>query len=186
MKQLYFITGNEGKFTELQQKVLPLKMKVLQKNLGYPEVQAETLEEVAEYGVNHIQQHFSKPFVLEDAGLFIHALKEFPGVYSKYVYYTIGLEGILRLLQNFGNRQATFRSVYAYSDEKKNIQLFIGECHGVINVEKRGTNGFGYDPLFIPDGDVRTFAEMTLEEKNHISHRGQALDKLITFLKKEK
>ena len=87
-------------------------------------------------------------------------------------------------MKNNKNRQATFRSVYAYSDWKKNTQLFIGECHGIINFEKRGTSGFGYDPIFIPNGDVRTFAEITLEEKNRISHRGIAIDKLISHLKK--
>ena len=84
------------------------------------------------------------------------------------------------------NRQATFRSVYGYSDANKTSHLFIGECKGIINREKRGTHGFGYDPIFIPDGDVRTFAEMTLEEKNLVSHRGHAIDQLIAFLKSEK
>jgi len=106
MQKIYFITGNTGKFTELQQKLSPLNITVVQQDLGYPEIQAETLEAVAEYGLKHVQQQFSKPFILEDAGLFIHALKGFPGVYSKYVYYTIGLDGILRLMHQQKNRQA--------------------------------------------------------------------------------
>jgi len=186
MKQLNFITGNKGKLTEIQQKLSPLKIKVIQKNLGYPEIQAETLEEVAEYGITHIQQTFTKPFILEDAGLFINALNGFPGVYSKYVYYTIGLDGILKLMHQQKNRQAIFRSVFGFSDEQQLPHYFIGECPGIINIEKRGTQGFGYDPIFIPNGDVRTFAEMPTHHKNQVSHRGRALDQFISFLKKQK
>lgn len=186
MKQLYFITGNEGKLTELQQKLSPLQIKVIQKNLGYPEIQAETLEEVAEYGIAHVQQNFTKPFILEDAGLFIHALNGFPGVYSKYVYYTIGLDGILKLMRQQKNRQAIFRSVYGFSDEQQQPHYFIGECPGIINIEKRGNQGFGYDPIFIPNGDVRTFAEMPIHDKNQVSHRGRALDQFITYLNQQK
>ncbi len=186
MKQLYFITSNEGKLTELQQKLSPLKIKVIQKNLGYPEIQAESLEEVAEYGIRHVQQTFTKPFILEDAGLFIPALKGFPGVYSKYVYYTIGLEGILKLMHQQKNRQAIFRSIYGFSDEQQQPHYFVGECPGIINIEKRGTQGFGYDPIFIPNGDVRTFAEMRTTDKNRVSHRGRALDQFIAYLHQQK
>ncbi len=100
MKKLYFITGNKGKLAEIQNKVKELDFKVIQKDLGYPEIQAGTLEEVAEYGANHIQKQFNESFILEDAGLFIDDLDGFPGVYSKYVFYTIGLAGILKLMEN--------------------------------------------------------------------------------------
>ena len=185
MNQLYFITGNKGKLTELQQKITPLNIKIIQKDLGYPEIQADTLKEVAQYGITHVQQHLNKPFILEDAGLFIHTLQGFPGVYSKYVYYTIGLDGILNLMNQQKNRQAVFKSVYGYNDEENQPHYFIGECPGIINIEKRGTQGFGYDPIFIPNGDVRTFAEMSINEKNQISHRGNAIDAFITYLKKQ-
>ncbi len=184
MNTLYFITGNEGKVIELQEKLKPLKYNILQKDLGYPEIQADTLEEVATYGLNHVKASFSKPFILEDAGLFITALKGFPGVYSKFVYYTIGLDGILQLMNQHKNRHAIFRSVYGYYDGKDNVHLFSGECPGVITQEKRGSHGFGYDPIFVPNGDVRTFAELTITEKNLVSHRGRALDQLIAFLQK--
>ena len=92
MKQLYFITSNKGKLAEIQHRAKPFNITVIQQDLGYPEIQADSLEEVAEYGVNHIQQRFNKPFIVEDAGIFIDDLDGFPGVYSKYVYYTIGLD----------------------------------------------------------------------------------------------
>lgn len=185
MKQLYFITGNIGKLAEIQERVKTLDIKVIQKDLGYPEIQVETLEDVAEYGVKHIQKQFNEPFILEDAGLFIDDLDGFPGVYSKYVFYTIGLKGILKLMENTTKRSALFRSVYAYAEPNSKPILFVGECKGTITIKERGTGGFGYDPLFIPDGESKTFAEMSREEKNRYSHRGKAVDKLFDFLKKQ-
>ncbi len=185
MKQLYFITGNMGKLAEIQERVKTLDIKVIQKDLGYPEIQVETLEEVAEYGIKHIQKHLNEPFILEDAGLFIDDLDGFPGVYSKYVFYTIGLKGILKLMENMTKRSAVFRSVYAYAEPNSKPTLFVGECKGTITIKERGTGGFGYDPIFIPDCESKTFAEMSREEKNRYSHRGKALDKLFDFLKND-
>lgn len=160
-----------------------LHITVIQKNVGYPEIQANSLEEVAGYGVEHIKKRFRHPFILEDAGLFIDALEGFPGVYSKYVFFTIGCKGILKLLEGNKKRTAVFRSVYVYSEPYKKPLFFIGECHGTIATEEKGEGGFGYDPIFIPDGKTVTFAEMSTKDKNRDSHRGKALDKLIDFLK---
>lgn len=185
MKTLYFITGNKGKVSEATEKLQPLGFKVIQKDLGYPEVQASSLEEVAQYGVDYVRLRFDQPFMLEDAGLFIDALQGFPGVYSKYVFFTIGLPGVLRLLDNVKNRAAVFRSVYAYSEPGKKPVIITGECVGTITKEQRGDHGFGYDPLFIPQGASKTFGEMTLEEKNQYSHRSKALEKLLKVLEKK-
>jgi XTP/dITP diphosphohydrolase len=182
VKEIFFITSNEGKLVEIQQKVKQYDIKIIQKNLGYPEIQVDTLEEVAAYGVSFIQKNFSKPFIVEDAGIFINALNGFPGVFSKYVYYSIGLQGILTLMNNETNRNAVFQSVYAYAEPKSEPVFFKGECHGKITHEIKGTKGFGYDPIFIADDTSKTFAEMSIEEKNKFSHRGKALDKLIGFL----
>lgn len=182
MKQLYFITSNKGKLVEAVEKLQRAGYTVLQKNLGYPEIQADSLEEVVTSGVLHIQERFDKPFIIEDAGLFIEALQGFPGVYSKYVFFTIGLPGILRLLDGEVNRKAVFRSVYAYKEPKGEPVIIIGECNGVIANSSQGHHGFGYDPIFIPEKGSKTFGEMTVEEKNRFSHRGKALEKLITVL----
>jgi XTP/dITP diphosphohydrolase len=155
----------------------------VQKDLGYPEIQADSLEEVAAWGVSYVQERFRDTFILEDAGLFIDTLQGFPGVYSKYVFFTIGLEGILRVLDGVENRNAVFRSVYAYNEPGKKPIIVIGECQGVISMEKQGTRGFGYDPIFIPDGAQKTFGEMSVAEKNQFSHRAKALDKLAIVLK---
>lgn len=185
MKILYFITGNKGKFLEAKQKLQPLGFSVIQKDLGYPEIQAESLKDVALQGVLHIQKKFKKPFILEDAGLFIETLHGFPGVYSKYVFFTIGLSGVLRLLDGVNDRRAVFRSVYAYSKYGYKPIIVVGECTGTISREQRGKNGFGYDPIFIPKDLQMTFGEMTLDEKNKYSHRSKALDKLILYVRNE-
>jgi XTP/dITP diphosphohydrolase len=185
MKRLYFITSNKGKFLEAREKLRPLGFSVIQKDLGYPEIQAEGLEDVALQGITYVRKSFNKPFMLEDAGLFIEVLHEFPGVYSKYVFFTIGLSGILRLLNGVKNRKAVFRSVYAYSEPGYKPIISVGVCNGTISTEERGKNGFGYDPIFLPKNLRRTFGEMTTDEKNKYSHRSKALDKLILKLKKE-
>ena len=100
IKPLFFPGGNIGKVAEVKEKVKLFDINIIQKDLGYPEVQADSLEEVADYGVDYIQKKFNEPFILEDAGLFIDVLDGFPGVYSKYVFYTIGLKGILKIMEN--------------------------------------------------------------------------------------
>lgn len=186
MKTLYFITGNNGKVIEASEKLRPLGFNVVQKDIGYPEIQVNALEEVARYGVESVRLRFDKAFMLEDAGLFINALQGFPGVYSKYVFFTIGLPGVLRLLDGVKNRAAVFRSVYAYSEPDKKPVIITGECVGMITTERRGNQGFGYDPLFMPRGASKTFGEMTVEEKNQYSHRSKALEKLFKILEKNK
>jgi XTP/dITP diphosphohydrolase len=184
MRTVYFITSNKGKVHEAQTKCEPIGITIVQKNIGYPEIQVDSLEEVATYGIEHVRKKVDHPFILEDAGLFIDALKGFPGVYSSYAYYTIGLDGILKLLTDvpIEQRTATFRSVFGYGEPDGNEQLFVGECKGTIGYDQKGKFGFGYDPIFIPNGKKNTFAEMQTEEKNMLSHRGGSLGKLIQFL----
>ncbi len=183
MNNIYFVTGNKGKFIEAEKKLRKLDVNIVQKDLGYPEIQADTLLDVAKYGVSYIKEKTDKPFILEDAGIFIDSLEGFPGVYSKYVYYTIGCKGILKLMEDVNNKKAIFRSVYAYNN-KDVTKFFTGECEGSISDKIIGTKGFGYDPIFIPNGSDKTFAQMDVSMKNSFSHRGKALDKLVDFFKK--
>ena len=183
MKTIYFVTGNKGKFIEAQNKLSKIGMEVIQKDLGYPEIQTGSLEDVARYGVEDIKKRFDQPFILEDAGLFIESLNDFPGVYSSYIYHTIGCEGILKLMEKTSNRKAVFRSVFAFSRPNSEPVFFIGDCRGIISKNMHGLNGFGYDPIFMPDSETKTFGEMETTEKNSLSHRGKSLDKLIDFFK---
>lgn len=188
MKELYFITSNKGKVIEAEQKFSEINIDIIQKDLGYPEIQSDNLIDVARFGVENIKKRFDKPFILEDAGLFIDILNGFPGVYSAYVYYTIGCRGILKLMNNYKGkeRKACFKSAYAYSDSKEEIKIFQGESIGTISIQELGRNGFGYDPIFIPEGSKKTFAEMEVKEKNNYSHRGKALNKLSDFFKNKR
>ena len=186
MKTLYFITSNKGKLLEARTKFQDLNIDIVQQDIGYPEIQTDSLEDVARFGAEHVQKRFNHPFILEDAGLFIDVLDGFPGVYSAYILYRIGCSGILKLMEGFhdNKRKATFRSVYAFYEPGKKIKLFVGECRGTISNKVLGEQGFGYDPIFIPDNEDKTFAQMNTQEKNSYSHRGKALNKLKDYFKK--
>ena len=171
-----FITSNKGKYVEARAMIDDL----VQRDLGYTEIQADTLEEVAVYGMNEIMARLEGPAMLEDAGLFIRALSGFPGVYSAYVQKTIGNEGILRLMDGIQDRRAFFKSVVLYSEPGQEPQMFQGIVEGQIGFEARGSLGFGYDPIFYV-GD-RSLAEMELAEKNRISHRAASMRALKEWL----
>jgi len=179
-KTIYFVTSNKGKAQEAKNKFNNLGINIVQKNLGYPEIQADTLEEVAIFGIEDLKKRFDKPFFLEDAGLFIDSLGGFPGVYSAYVYYKIGCHGILKLMDK-KDRKACFRSIIAYYQPDEKPVFFLGECTGTISDKISGDHGFGYDPIFIPEGENRTFGQMETREKNMFSHRGKSLEKFINY-----
>jgi XTP/dITP diphosphohydrolase len=147
------------------------------------EIQSESLDEIAVFSAVQAYQFVKKPVFVEDAGLFITGLKGFPGPYSSYVYTTLGLEGVLRLVEGT-DRAAVFLSNICYFDPATGPRLFKGVCKGRIAPQPRGSGGFGFDPIFIPEKDTRTFAEMSLEEKNRLSHRGSAVRRLCRWLYK--
>ena len=180
--EITFITSNSGKVREAVEYLRPLGVKVVQRNFPYPEIQADDLEEVARYGVEWLKERVEGQFFIEDSGLFVDALKGFPGVYSAYVYRTLGYLGILKLMRGIKERDAEFKSVIAYWDGE--LHIFKGEVRGQITEEPRGTGGFGFDPIFKPHGFSETFAEMSVEDKNRISHRGRALRRFHEWLKK--
>ncbi|MCK4328185.1 MAG: XTP/dITP diphosphatase [Candidatus Diapherotrites archaeon] len=173
---MFFVTGNPGKFKEAVGLIPGLK----QSDIHPLELQADSLEEVAVFSIRHAFEELEEPCFVEDAGLFISALNGFPGVYSKPVWEKIGLKGVLKLLDGAGNRSAVFRAVIAYHDGEK-IHTFKGECRGSIAMEKRGTSGFGFDPVFVPEGHEKTFAE-DFAYKQQVSHRARALKAFLRTL----
>jgi XTP/dITP diphosphohydrolase len=179
-KKLYFVTSNKGKFKEVKQKLEPLGYAIVQKNINYPELQAASLEEVVKFGLNNIKLKSS--FIIEDSGLFIEALNGFPGVFSSFVFKTIGCQGILRLMRYEKDRYAEFKSAIGLKISNA-TKIFTGVCNGQISTSAKGQKGFGYDPIFVVEGETRTFAEMSAEEKNKYSHRGRAVQKLSYYLK---
>lgn len=173
---IYFVTGNRGKFEEAK----GVLGDVEQRNIGYTEIQADTLEEVAAFGMKEVSERLEGPVMIEDAGLFIDSLRGFPGVYSAYVFDTIGNEGILKLMDGAADRRAVFRSVLGYAEPEMEPIFFRGELVGEIAQNPRGSGGFGYDPIF--EVGEKTIAEMELAEKNGISHRGASIRALKSWL----
>ena len=134
------------------------------------EIQSDSLKEIAETSVKNAYKRCRLPIFVEDAGLFIDALEGFPGPYAAYVYKTIHNSGILKLMENIHERQAKFQSVIAYCDDQTICEpmCFEGESKGEITITERkeqGKSGFGFDPIFQPDGSNKTFAEMTIDRK---------------------
>ena len=173
---IYFVTSNKGKFVEAQ----AIFGDLVQKDIGYNELQVDTLEEVVDFGMKEVMARLKGPVIIEDAGLFVDGLKGFPGVYSAYVQKTIGNSGILRLMEGMYDRRAAFKSVVGYAEPGMEPVVFKGELKGDIGFELRGTGGFGYDPIFYVNG--KSLAEMSLEEKNRISHRAGSMKGLKQWL----
>ena len=172
---LTFCTGNKHKFEEVQAE---LGRELTQYKDGYPEVQADSLEFVVGTGMDHLDPLIDGPYFVDDSGIFIDSLNGFPGVYSAYVHNTIGNDGILRLMDGISDRKAVFRCVIGYRDADGKRHLLVGESKGTIAELKTGDAGFGYDPIFIPEGKKITFAQMDQTEKNQFSPRGKAVRKL--------
>ncbi len=175
------ISKNPGKLREIRLVLAKFGFGVEAVEEKKLEVQSESLEEIAKIAAEHLLGRVPEPFIVEDSGLFIASLRGFPGPYSSYVHRTIGCEGILKLMRDIEDRRAKFICVAALGFEGS-VHIFKGEVEGTISYEPRGQGGFGFDPIFVPLGYSKTFAEMTLEEKTSLSHRSKALKPLAKFL----
>ncbi|MDO5846280.1 MAG: RdgB/HAM1 family non-canonical purine NTP pyrophosphatase [Methanocorpusculum sp.] len=138
------------------------------------EPQSESIEEVARAKAVQAYAALKRPLIIDDTGLFIEELNGFPGPYAAYVQDTLGNAAVLRLMQGVENRRAYFSTVIAYADES-GIRTFEGRVGGEITDAPRGDAGFGYDPIF--SVGEKTLSEMSMREKNMISHRARALAK---------
>lgn len=188
MLDLVFATGNQNKIQEVQ-KVMPpefiLKSLVdIDCREDIPET-GNTFKENASQKSHYVQQHYHVNCFADDSGLEVEALNNEPGVYSARYAGTRDMNQnmtlVLKNLAGKKNRKASFITVISLLLEDKEY-YFEGRVWGTIVEEKRGSNGFGYDPIFVPDGHTKTFAEMNSTEKNSISHRAIAVKKLIQFL----
>jgi len=182
MKTFYFATSNKGKFKEAREKFRTAGLKLRRKHVDLHEIQSDRLKEISLISARELAKTFKKPFFVEDAGLFVKNLKGFPGPYSKYAYFTIGPGGILKLMQGVKDRSAHFESVISFIDGKRE-KLFKGISRGKIANSVQGTKGFGFDPIFVPEGERKTFAS-DLSLKQRVSHRSLALKKLVSYLKR--
>lgn len=179
--KLKVITSNPGKVAEYQKSFSHLGIEMEHLRMPYDEVQTSDLEEVVDKGMDEIVRKGVRDFIVDDSGLFVDALKGFPGVWSAYAQKTIGNNGILKLMDGVEDRGAEFRCCIGCDIEGQRI-IVTGVCRGFITDSQRGDQGFGFDPIFSPDGE-RTFAEIGIDEKNGMSHRGNAVRLLIEELK---
>ena len=191
MIQIVFATNNQNKLKEVQAQ-LPDEIKLISlKDIGcyedIPETQ-KTIEGNAIQKANYIKMKYNKDCFADDTGLEVMALNGAPGVHSaRYAgpekNSKKNIEKLLSSLEKIANRSAQFKTVIALHYKGELIQ-FEGICEGKITRTAKGSGGFGYDPIFKPSVKDKTFAELTLKEKNEIGHRGIAVAKLIAFFNK--
>jgi XTP/dITP diphosphohydrolase len=189
--KLVFATHNLNKFKEVQSLLPPtiqlLSLTDIDCHDDIPET-ADTIEGNALLKVAYVKQKYGLDCFADDTGLEVTSLNNAPGVYSAR-YAGVGandqsnIEKLLDKMSKIQDRKARFKTVIALTYKGKKL-LFEGICQGLILPQPRGGKGFGYDPVFLPDGKNQTFAEMTLQEKSSIGHRGKAMQQLITYLEK--
>ena len=191
MKDILFFSHNQKKIVEVKQIFKNSKIKVYDlnsfKKIKEPKETGATFSSNAKIKSKYGQQLFDMPCFADDSGFCVEALKNNPGVKSK------------RFLEKFSNNEKAFEYIISNVVKKKNNKAFfvtaisltlkenhhitfLGKISGTVSLKPKGMNGFGYDPIFIPENNIKTFAEMNLEEKNVISHRKIAITKLKSFL----
>jgi len=191
LKDILFFSHNQKKIIEVKQIFKDSRIKVFDLNsfeeIKEPRETGDTFASNAKIKSKYGQKVFNIPCFADDSGFCVEALKNNPGVKSK------------RFLEKFSNKKKAFEYIISNVIEKKNNKaffvtaicltlkdnhhiVFIGRVNGTVSLKPKGNNGFGYDPIFIPENYTRTFAEMSLEEKSVISHRKIAITKLKSFL----
>ena len=177
--QLKFVTGNSNKLREAQE-ILGIEMEQGRADHLH-EIQTNDIRQLVEHKVTEAWREFQCPVLVEDSGLIFTAWNGLPGALVKWFEKSVGCEGMLKMLESFENRQAEAVCLAAVYDGKTMV-IGEGRVPGTISREIRGTQGFGWDVIFIPDGDARTYAEMSPQEKNAKSHRRQAFESLKSEL----
>ena len=180
-----FITGNKKKLEEFLSIITgsPLEEKydITNKSFDLDELQGKP-EFIASRKAKEATQHCDTAVMVEDVSLCFNALKGLPGPYIKDFLGNVGRQGLFDMLKGFDDKSAYAQCTFAFCQGKGHEPIiFVGKCDGTI-VEPSGDNAFGWDPVFKPNGYDQTFAEISLEEKNKISHRGKALEKVKVFL----
>lgn len=185
--ELVIASNNKGKIREIKPLIEGIEVLSLQ-DVGFTDDIAEpfhTFEQNALAKASAINEFTKKNAFADDSGICVNALNGEPGVDSAHYSGTRddeqNLQKVLKELQGAGDRTAFYKAVICLIWEDE-VYYFEGVCEGRIIEEKRGEGGFGYDPIFVPDGYDQTFAELPLDVKNTISHRGKAVRKMVEFL----
>ncbi len=180
-RTVWFLTHNSDKFREAFEILTPLGVKVRHLNRSKVEIQDPKQENIARFALLNALGDFKKPILVEDSGIFIADLGGFPGPYSSFVYDTIGLNGVLAILLRHRARKAYFQATVAFGSPSFKPHLFKGRVNGRISNQILGKSGFGYDPIFIPDGCRKTFGQSNRMFKNSRSHRARAFQKFARW-----
>ena len=174
---LYFVTGNAGKFREIQA-ILP---DIEQLDLDLDEIQSLDPQAVIEHKLAQAAARHDGQFIVEDTTLTFRCLGQLPGTYIKHFEKSLGMAGVVDLAQRYDDHSAIGGVTIGYRDKEGQSHYFKGEIDGTI-VSPRGDNGFGWDPIFVPDGYQMTFSEMTTDQKSKLSMRALAARKLAAHL----
>ncbi len=178
--EINLVTSNLGKVKEF--KIIfgdSIKINHIEKE--YRELRSDNPEEIAKEAAKRLSMQLQKPVVVEDSGLFIKALNDFPGTCSSYIHKRIGLKGIIKLMENVEDRTCYYKSAVSYCETGKEPVSFLGEEKGTVAEEIKGNNGFGHDPIFIPENSDKTYGEMQNCE-NLKRFRKIAVEKLKEYL----
>jgi XTP/dITP diphosphohydrolase len=187
MYELFFVSNNTHKYSEiksiLNDRMIDLDLKFHKQNIT--EIQEENIKKIALEKSICAYNILKKPIIIEDDGLFIKSLNGFPGQYSSYVFKSLGNTGILKLLNGNKDRSALFKSIFVYNNGVI-TKIFTGRINGTIATTIT-PGGWGYDPIFIPHKMNITFGKLKdNNQKNELSHRRIALDKLVRWLNQNK
>jgi len=177
--ELFFASSNQHKFQEAKKILTYFEVNLKFFDTSLQEIQSDSIKEISQHKAKHAFEQLKKPVIVEDDSLEIDSLNGFPGSYSSYVFKTIGNEGILNLVKK--NRDANFHSTITFCNENI-LKSFDGVVTGSISETMKG-DGWGYDPIFIPQNNSKTFAEMT--NKNELSHRFKSLENFASWYKQE-
>ncbi len=181
--KLGLVTSNKHKLEEYRHGLERLGVDIELLQADCEEIQTDTLQNVVRSCIAQLKSEGYRNFMLDDSGLFVPSLNGFPGVYSAYVMDTIGCQGMLRLIDGL-DRKARFECCIGVCSDELGEFSVTGVSPGRIIYEERGSGGFGYDPIFMPDGGELTFAQMDLASKNQLSHRGKAMVLLAAEIKR--
>jgi XTP/dITP diphosphohydrolase len=187
MYELFFVSNNTHKYSEiksiLKDRIIDIDLKFHKQNII--EIQDENIKKIAIEKSICAYNILKKPIIIEDDGLFIKSLNGFPGQYSSYVFKSLGNTGILKLLNGNKDRSALFKSIFVYNNGII-TKIFTGQINGTIATTIT-PGGWGYDPIFIPHKMNITFGKLKEnDQKNELSHRRIALDKLVRWLNQKK
>jgi XTP/dITP diphosphohydrolase len=178
--RLILLTQNQHKLKELKPLFEKYRVDFETTSTEKHEIRSENIEEIARVAAKTAFGTLQRPVVVDDTGFFVDALKGFPGSYAAIVLKSIGYEGILRLMAGKKDRKSKFMTAVGYCNGK-HLESFVGTMSGSVVYEPAGKGGFGYDPIFMPNGFSKTYAELTLEEKVKISHRTRAFENFLQW-----